>query len=260
MKTKSICLVTVVYSIASVFAYTRPQVVTDPVKLAEIERRTGGRVVPPSNGKSVLVWDSTGKAAKAIDVFQRYDEKVMHIPLTLRQGDTGGGGTAFEIATKAKNSQTPAVIFVYEQRGAPTLAVYPEDAVACINLFSLTTEDKEKFDQRIQKEVFRAFGIILGGYHIPRMACVMEPAYSLEDLDAIRCTTLAPMRFNGILKSAKMLNLPVQRPVPYITACREGWAPTPTNDVQKAIWEKVKADKERGPTNPITIPPPNAKK
>ena len=46
----------------------------------------------------------------------------------------------------------------------------------------------------------------------------------------------------------------------YKRACREGWAPAPTNEFQKAIWEKTKADKERGPTNPITIPPPNAKK
>ena len=46
----------------------------------------------------------------------------------------------------------------------------------------------------------------------------------------------------------------------YREACQEGWAPQPTNDVQKAIWEQVKADKERGPTNPITIPPPNQKK
>ena len=27
----------------------------------------------------------------------------------------------------------------------------------------------------------------------------------------------------------------------YKKACQEGWAPAPTNDVQKAIWEKVHA-------------------
>jgi hypothetical protein len=45
----------------------------------------------------------------------------------------------------------------------------------------------------------------------------------------------------------------------YLKACEQGWAPAPTNDYQRAIWEKVKADKERGPTNPITIPPPGRK-
>ena len=32
------------------------------------------------------------------------------------------------------------------------------------------------------------------------------------------------------------------------------YIPAPTNEYQKAIWEQVKADKERGPTNPIKDP------
>jgi hypothetical protein len=45
----------------------------------------------------------------------------------------------------------------------------------------------------------------------------------------------------------------------YEVACREGFAPAPTNDIQKAIWERIKADKERGPTNPLKIPMPKKK-
>ena len=41
----------------------------------------------------------------------------------------------------------------------------------------------------------------------------------------------------------------------YKTACREGWAPAPTNDVQKAIWDKVHAM----PTEPIKIKPEEKK-
>ena len=37
--------------------------------------------------------------------------------------------------------------------------------------------------------------------------------------------------------------------VPYRTACREGWAPAPTNDIQKAIWNEVR----QLPTKPIKI-------
>jgi hypothetical protein len=35
----------------------------------------------------------------------------------------------------------------------------------------------------------------------------------------------------------------------YLDACEEGWAPAPTNDVQKAIWDKVHA----APKNPMKI-------
>ena len=37
--------------------------------------------------------------------------------------------------------------------------------------------------------------------------------------------------------------------VPYRRACEEGWAPAPTNDVQKAIWNRVHA----APKNPMKI-------
>ncbi len=35
----------------------------------------------------------------------------------------------------------------------------------------------------------------------------------------------------------------------YLVACQEGWAPPPTNEYQKAIWDKVHAT----PSKPIKI-------
>jgi len=43
--------------------------------------------------------------------------------------------------------------------------------------------------------------------------------------------------------------------VPYLKACQEGWAPVPTNDYQKAVWERVRSEKERGPANGLRIEP-----
>ena len=42
----------------------------------------------------------------------------------------------------------------------------------------------------------------------------------------------------------KKKNIGRTRRASYKVACEEGWAPAPTNDFQKAIWEKVKAEKE----------------
>jgi hypothetical protein len=42
--------------------------------------------------------------------------------------------------------------------------------------------------------------------------------------------------------------LPQKRGIPqlerttYRLAVKEGWAPAPTNDIQRAVWDKVKAD------------------
>ena len=41
----------------------------------------------------------------------------------------------------------------------------------------------------------------------------------------------------------------------YKKACEEGWAPNPTNEFQKAIWDKV----HELPTEPIKIKPEEKK-
>ena len=67
---------------------------------------------------------------------------------------------------------------------------------------------------------------------------------------------ISPGLDDRIIKHLKGIGVKPARRTTYKRACQEGWAPAPTNAYQKAIWEQVKADKERGPTNPITIPPP----
>lgn len=66
-------------------------------------------------------------------------------------------------------------------------------------------------------------------------------------------------KFAAFAKHLSDFGVKPRKMATYKRACQEGWAPAPTNDIQKAIWEKAKADKERGPVNPIKIPPPNKK-
>ena len=87
----------------------------------------------------------------------------------------------------------------------------------------------------------------------------MCPIKSVQDLDVIQVERPCPEPFNKMIDGAKTFGIEPIRMATYRIACEEGWAPAPTNDVQKAIWEKVKADKERGPTNPIKIEPPKKK-
>ena len=81
----------------------------------------------------------------------------------------------------------------------------------------------------------------------------------MKDLDAIPLLQPGPEPNNKMIDEAHRRGVQSARFTTYRQACREGWAPAPTNDLQKAIWEEVKADKERGPTNPITITPPKQK-
>ena len=244
-----------IVAVLTASAYTRPKTVTDPAKIAEIERNLGGRVTPPSNGKSVLIWDTTGKAQSAIEAFRRYDDKILHLPISIKSGAAPRDLTCYQAAKSARSTQMPCVIYIFHTEGVPSLTIYPEEAIACVNVAAIRAPSDHLTEERLRKEIFRAFALALGGYTMPQMPCVLEPVYSPEALDAVRSKTLAPVRFNGIIKSANLLDIPILRSAPYAIAVRQGWAPAPTNDIQKAIWDKAHAEKERGPSNPIQIKP-----
>ena len=55
--------------------------------------------------------------------------------------------------------------------------------------------------------------------------------------------------FNMMINNVRKLGVAVRRRVSYHKACEERWAPAPTNDIQRAIWDKVHAI----PDKPITI-------
>lgn len=75
------------------------------------------------------------------------------------------------------------------------------------------------------------------------------------DLEAINRDPLDAQTLLTMIRSVPSFGLTPPRRVPYHRACEEGWAPPPTNDIQKAIWEKVHAL----PTEPIRIKPETKK-
>ena len=129
---------------------------------------------------------------------------------------------------------------------------------AVVNVYPLKadTNSMDVVRDRLYKSFLRATCLLLGAAPSKFSASPLKPIMSLKDLDALTNTTItfdAAMNMDAYMKG---IGIKRYEPMTYRAACEEGVAPPPTNDVQKAIWEKVKSDKERGPTNPITIPPP----
>lgn len=156
---------------------------------------------------------------------------------------------------KAQNAN--AVVFLVATNGLPALVVVPEDRWAVVNVARLGDEN---LSMRTQKELLRGFAFICGGAATSFKQTLVSPITSPSDLDLVMGVQLPIDSLNAIAQYLPGIGVKPYREASYRRAVREGWAPPPTNDVQRAIWEKIKADKERGPTNPITIPPPNAKK
>ena len=102
---------------------------------------------------------------------------------------------------------------------------------------------------RVSKEVWRAIGFVGGlGYSMEEND-IMQPFYTIKELDASRYPFIQPMNMAKMQKMWKRFGVKKERRIPYRVAVQEGWAATPTNDYQKAIWDEV-----RGlPEKPITI-------
>lgn len=224
---------------------------------ARVLERTGGLVRDFSTqaGKMVVV-NAQGKVGE--DVLAKPVGRLadfLHVTIDVVRGTPPA--LPFDAATFLKAKGANAVVFLVSTNGIPSLLVAPEERWAMVNIAALGTDD---LAVRTQKEVLRGFAFICGGAATSFRQTLVSPITSPADLDKVAGTQLPIDSLNAIALYLPGIGVKPYREANYRRACKEGWAPPPTNEVQKAIWEKVKADKERGPTNPITIPPPNAKK
>jgi hypothetical protein len=158
-----------------------------------------------------------------------------------------------------KSLDAAVVVVVVDDETTPAMLVAPEDHWGVVNVAKLvddlpTEKAKTRFiGSRTTKEIIRAFSLLCGGGSSQFPGNMMN-ATSLRKLD----TTVdsIPVDMVGYYQEyLKTLGVTVRAMTNYKTACREGWAPAPTNDVQKAIWDKVHAM----PTEPLKIKPETKK-
>ncbi len=126
----------------------------------------------------------------------------------------------------------------------PALTIFPEERVALVNADKATEFVKgDEANIRLIKECWRGIGFISGAGFANNDASVMQPIGSPLELDTISWQVINPLALNQVNKFLKKYGAQRGRRTTYIRACEEGWAPAPTNDVQKAIWEAAKTNK-----------------
>ena len=220
--------------------------------------RTGGLIQHPGTGKVVVanvqkrVGQDVIRSAAAV-VTKEFRVAVEH--------DSQSGFSISSARAYVKETGASAMVFVVDDPQLPFSLIAPEANWGCVNVAAIASDSPapETLKARYKKMFMRTASALLGAGASSYKVSVMQSVSSLEDLDNINGIGLDPQALMAIMQRLPKLGITPPRMVPYVKACREGWAPAPTNEVQKAIWEKVKADKERGPTNPITIQPPKKK-
>lgn len=231
------------------------------------ERKTGGvvRKAGSAKGEFVVIDAQNAVPADALAPILEVIDNLIRVRAKIVRADAKAAAPRNAKAAIAKAGGVLGVVLsdgAGDATSGSTLLVAPEDGWAVVDVSALAKDgpDAATLAARVRKEALRAFAFVAGGAYVARGEPLMRDVLTAKDLDAVGFERFGIEEISHLRGSTVRYGLVPWHQTTYLEACREGWAPAPTNEFQRAIWEKVKADKERGPTNPITIPPPSAKK
>ena len=226
--------------------------VVAPTNVAKIvERDSGGVIVTTHrNTKKVFFVNAQSRASlEVIEQARKTYEEIIRTPIDITNG-------IFDF--KSPKIEGELSLYIIDDDKLPMSLVAPEGRWAFVNVAPLAAGRGEKpqfFNARVRKEIARVAGILFGGIGSGYRGNLMSFATSAADLDK-RDSERIPA--DVVMRSSSfLLGIGVRpfRRTSYRRACQEGWAPAPTNDVQKAIWDQV----HQLPTEPIKIKPETKK-
>lgn len=206
-----------------------------------IEERTGGMIWRGAEGRQLIVVDGRSKVGKVLNYLEQENHKQHPSApgLPIKSLATGiNPNEAISHVVNIRDAEHASLVIAIVSGGDNLLGltIHPEDRIAIINA--------DKYGNRdflLLKEIWRAIGFIGGVGYSQYSADVMQPAFSSADIESITGTTLLPSSLNSMAKFNECFGIKRAFSMPYIAAVHKGWAPPPTNEVQKAIWDKVHA-------------------
>lgn len=217
---------------------------------------TGGRVTNPATGKGRIVFLNAQKAYP-VESFKGVVENAA-FTFALRMDVLDGEKPALDGADAAKKAlNANAAVFVVEDPHLPLSLVAFENGWAFVNVAKLGEGPDAVRAKRLGTELVRTFALLCGMANGQGCGSLMGPVAKPEDLDLYHAPDkVNPFLAGSVQRHMELAGMSTMKVGTYRKACIEGWEPAPTNDVQKAIWQKVREQRERGPTNAIKIYPP----
>lgn len=159
---------------------------------------------------------------------------------------------------KVKELGGEAAVFIVNDPVLPVaLLAAPENRWTFVNVAPLAGDGAQPqfVAARARKELVRAYvtvcGAIASSYNSPIMGAISKPS----DLDAIVDERVPQDVLGRTREYLPKIGVDTRRLATYLQACKEGWAPQPTNEFQKAVWDRI----HKLPTKPLTIAPEPAK-
>ena len=210
------------------------------IQKARIEK-AGGLVTIPARDPGVCFANSQKRVGvEVMENITRQMTDLLHISVFVKE-EKYSDVTALTAAKPL--SAHGAIIAVAEMPGLPALLVAPDADWAVINMSALAGDNptKEQLEARLVKEMWKAFGQVLGSGWSMTQGCIMKRTPSNASLDALFGKTIGPEALRNIYGNTASMKFSKGGRCTYEQACQQGWAAAPTNDIQKAVWERVHA-------------------
>ena len=213
--------------------------------MERFNKHTGGRIVVPGSLKGKFVYVNAQKRAP---VKWLQDNAAVFHQSTKFAIEVAEG----EFSFPNPKIQGEASLFVVDDESLPPILSAPESRWVMVNVAPLAKGRGEKpqfFAARVQKELTRGFCLLAGAqnssYPNALVGCITDP----EQLDKFADCRLPVDVLSRFASYAQGYGISPANETTYRKACKEGWAPQPTNDYQKAIWDSF----HELPTKPVKI-------
>lgn len=213
-------------------------------------KRFGGTVRKANTASGKVVFLNAQKAVPVADLKQALDEIEENVAPLWEMKDVEGVKLA-NPAEDIKKAGGKVGVVLAESPDIPALLVAPEAGWAVVNVTPLKEgANPEQLAHRVRVELLRAFALAGGCSFLTRDANVLRPDVRVaSDLDLVKEVSYGVDAKFGLSRGLPNYGVTPWKRASYRQACKEGWAPAPTNDVQKKIWNKV----HQLPSDPIKI-------
>lgn len=220
---------------------------------AKLYAKTGGVIQAPATGPQIIFLN-----AQEIITDQQLNQaattisKITRLPISVATGKiTQPMLDAYKLLAP---TNVAALLMVVNIPGQPSLLVAPENRWAMVNAAPLadaeTSADLHR--ERLLKEVWRGFGYLMGAANSTMNPCLLKGVIVPNDLDDLKAVSLSIEPLQKIVSYSRVIGMTPSRLTTYRNAVIEGWAPAPTNDIQRAIWQEVKAETDNKTATPKT--------
>lgn len=203
--------------------------------------KTGGFIMAPDKGASILFLNTQTRITA--DHFNEVGNQIQQFfRLSVSHKNVPSKTPVRAAIDSLNDTNIASVVVIGDSEGYPALLIAPESRWAMVNVSALDGKDAsaEILADRTCKEVWRAFGYLMGAAHSNTEKCLMKPVLNPTDLDALSVKILSPEPLCKIMLYAKWLGMQPLHATTYRKAVEEGWGPMPTNAVQQAIWDELK--------------------